>query len=558
MHLSKLRSCEAAGLRLGLMIALVLIVWPAAAARAQSSCNGVPATIVGMVPGPITGTNGNDVIVGTTGADQIVGLGGDDIICAGAGNDQVIAGDGNDTLVWNPGDGNDLVEGQAGSDTLQVNGSNASENIDISANGGRVRFFRDVAAVTIDIDGTERIDYHAIGGADTITVGNLAGTSMATVTLNLAGSLTDTTGDGQADTVIVNGTADPDTVAIAGDAGSLAVRGLSTTVAISSAEGSLDSLQVNLLGGNDTLTTEILAPPSTGANKLFLSLIRAGSSANLNQQVDVEGSKLATATALPAGVIKLVLSGGLGNDTLNGSQGDDLVTGGDGDDLVFLDAGNDTFVWNPGDDNDTIEGQAGIDRLLFNGANISENIDISANGQRARFFRNVANVTMDLNEVETIDFNALGGADTIVVNDLSGTDVVEANLNLAAGGGGGDAQTDTVIVNGTAGDDVIQPTGDANSSAALGLAARVNITGAEAANDRLTINALAGDDVVDGSGLASAAIQLTADGGDGADVLIGGAGADVLLGGAGDDVLLGGPGPDVLDGGSGDNILIQD
>ena len=39
---------------------------------------------------------------------------------------------------------------------------------------------------------------------------------------------------------------------------------------------------------------------------------------------------------------------------------------------------------------------------------------------------------MDLNDVESIDFNALGGADTIVVNDLTGTDVTEVNTNLAA------------------------------------------------------------------------------------------------------------------------------
>ena len=85
----------------------------------------------------------------------------------------------------------------------------------------------------------------------------------------------------------------------------------------------------------------------------------------------------------------------------------------------------------------------------------------------------------------------------------------------------------------------------------------MNITGAEAANDRLTVNALAGDDVVEASGLAAGAIQLTADGGDGDDVLVGGDGNDVLLGGAGDDVLLGGPGIDILDGGAGDNVVIQ-
>ena len=81
--------------------------------------------------------------------------------------------------------------------------------------------------------------------------------------------------------------------------------------------------------------------------------------------------------------------------------------------------------------------------------------------------------------------------------------------------------------------------------------------GAEAANDRLRVNLLAGDDVLDASGLAAGAIQLTADGGDGNDVLIGGAGDDVLLGGAGDDVLIGGPGNDTLDGGPGSNIVIQ-
>ena len=70
---------------------------------------------------------------------------------------------------------------------------------------------------------------------------------------------------------------------------------------------------------------------------------------------------------------------------------------------------------------------------------------------------------MDLNDVESIDLNALGGADTIVVNDLSGTDVTELNTALAGalGGGAGDLQPDNVIVNGTNGDDVSVVAGDA-------------------------------------------------------------------------------------------------
>ncbi len=137
--------------------------------------------------------------------------------------------------------------------------------------------------------------------------------------------------------------------------------------------------------------------------------------------------------------------------------------------------------------------------------------------------------------------------------------MTEVNLNLAATGGAGDGQADTVIVNGTNGDDVIQVVRRrGRHGTVLGLAAPVNITGAEAANDRLTINALAGDDVVEAIGPGGRArSSLTANGGDGDDVLIGGDGNDVLLGGAGDDVLIGGPGVDVLDGGPGDNVVIQ-
>jgi Ca2+-binding RTX toxin-like protein len=182
---------------------------------------------------------------------------------------------------------------------------------------------------------------------------------------------------------------------------------------------------------------------------------------------------------------------------------------------------------------------------------------VSANGSRIRFFRDIANVTMDLNGVEAIDFRALGGADRVVVNDLSGTDLVELNLDLTATGGAGDAAADNVVVNGTSGDDVGLIAGDASGVAVAGLAARVNIVGAEAANDRLTANALAGDDVIEASGVAGGAIQLTLDGGDGDDVLIGGAGNDILLGGPGDDVLIGGPGQDVLDGGGGSDIVLQ-
>src|SRR5437667_5426359 len=115
------------------------------------------------------------------------------------------------------------------------------------------------------------------------------------------------------------------------------------------------------------------------------------------------------------------INGGDGNDLLIGGAGNDTVTGGRGDDVAILGSGNDRFVWNPGDGSDIVEGGTGTDTLEFNGSNVGEHIDISANGNRATLFRDVGNVTMDLNGVEKIALKTLSGADVVTVNDLTGT-----------------------------------------------------------------------------------------------------------------------------------------
>jgi Ca2+-binding RTX toxin-like protein len=269
------------------------------------------------------------------------------------------------------------------------------------------------------------------------------------------------------------------------------------------------------------------------------------------------GDDVLNASSLEADGIKLTLNGGAGEDVFLGSEGDDLINGGDGNDAAFMGAGNDVLVWNPGDDDDTVEGQGGIDTLDFNGANVNENIDIAANGNRVLFTRNIANVTMDLNDVETVSFDALGGTDNIVINDLSGTDVTTVDVNLAGtvGGSTGDGAADTIFINGTNGDDVILIVQDGSKVRVLGLATEVTISNFDV-NDRLVINGLGGDDVVEASGLG-VGLALTANGGDGDDILVGGAGNDTFNGEAGDDVLIGGPGTDVLDGGAGNNLLLQ-
>ena len=195
--------------------------------------------------------------------------------------------------------------------------------------------------------------------------------------------------------------------------------------------------------------------------------------------------------------------------------------------------------------------------MVFNGANVSERIELSANGSRFRLFRDVGNITMDTNGVEQVDLNTLGGTDTVTENDLSGTGVTKVNVDLGAAGGVGDGAADNVIVNGTNGDDAISVVGADGAATVTGLAATVNVVHAEPVNDTLTIHSLDGDDAVVASGLDANAIKLVIDGGTGDDILVGGAGDDTLFGGAGDDVLEGGPGQDVLDGGPGNNVVIQ-
>ena len=89
------------------------------------------------------------------------------------------------------------------------------------------------------------------------------------------------------------------------------------------------------------------------------------------------------------------LAGGSGAETMLGGPGNDSLDGNRGNDLAVMGAGDDTFVWDPGDGSDTIEGQAGADTMLFNGANVPENVSLTANGNRLTFFRDAGTITMD-------------------------------------------------------------------------------------------------------------------------------------------------------------------
>src|SRR6476620_4796354 len=355
--------------------------------------------LASLITVTVDGGAGNDTITGGDGADRLLGGDGNDLITGGRGNDTLLGGTGNDTFVWNPGDGSDAVEGQDGTDALQFNGANINEKIDITANGTRARFTRDVANITMDLNSVEHINFTALGGADAITVGDLTGTGVTQVALDLSATPGTGTGDGSIDHVTVTGTGGNDQIQVIASGSSVTVSGLAARVAITGAEAT-DVLTISAGNGNDTID----------------------------------------AGTMPAGSMSLVIDGGAGSDTIIGSHGADTLIGGAGNDTVTGGQSNDSA--DLGDGSDIVEGGAGTDTLVFDGANLGERIDISANGGRALLTRDIGIVTMDLNSVEHIQLNTLGGSDTVTVNDLTDTGVTQVAIDLAATGGGGDAAAD--------------------------------------------------------------------------------------------------------------------
>src|SRR5688500_7942665 len=416
----------------------------------------------------------------------------------------------------------------AGTGVLTVFGDNLDNNITVSrnaaggllVNGGAVA----IHGGTSTVANTSLIQVFGQGGNDTLTLSETNGALPRANLFGGAGNDTITGGSGgdmlfgqsgndnllgkggfdflfggSENDVLTGGDADDQVFGESGDDRLVWNPGDDTDLNEGGTE--TDTVQINGGGG-----AEVFTATANGLRVRFDRLdpapfsIDAGTSENLVLNMN-GGNDSFSATGNLAALIKITVDGGAGNDMILGSNGIDLLLGGDGNDFIdgqqgndvaFMGAGDDVFQWDPGDGSDVVEGQDGKDRLLFNGSAGSEIFAASANGGRVLFTRDLGNIVMDLNDVEALDLNTLGGTDTVTINDLSGTDLVQVNVNQAGtiGGTAGDAQADTVIVTGTNGNDIVDVFGAGTSVAVVGLSAQVNIASAEGANDSLVINAL--------------------------------------------------------------------
>jgi len=202
------------------------------------------------------------------------------------------------------------------------------------------------------------------------------------------------------------------------------------------------------------------------------------------------------------------IHGGNANDTLSGYKGDDTINGG---------AGNDTIIWNAGDGRDLVNGGFATDTDTFvaNGSAADETFyvetvaDYNARlGGAAESLApnteivvsraeggNPSVVISELDNIDDIDINGLGGTDNFVISpSFAGTDLDPSTITITGGDG-----NDTVDAPITSGHRVVFNGGGGNDTFTSG----------------------DGDDVFNG--------------GDGDDVFYAGSGNDTFNGGTGND-----------------------
>ena len=467
---------------------------------------------------------GSDSVIGGSGAETIAT--GDDIdfVNGGGGADHVVLGPGDDTLIQNPGAGVDTLEAQSGNDTLRINGSSQAEEITVQTHLGRLLVNRDSGDVGMSAAAVETLEVNAGRGGDLVDIGNLAGSGIKRLDADLG------LDDGARDTIAANLTEGGDVVEVYPIDERIVVDGGPYELRVENSVRADDRMTVFAGAGNDVLFEADDA----------------------------------------AAHIELTLDGGAGRDELGG--GAEILRGGDGDDVVSggrlahvidLGAGNDRFKWIATTTGKTVEGGAGVDQVVANGAASDDLFHVEPSGPRVRIARNLTE-SLDVGGTEIVVVEASAGADRIVTSDLAGTPVTLLEVRPGAA----DLQSDTVFVNGTSGADNLRVTKFGLLHTISGQGETLTINAAEP-GDRLQLNGGSGDDTLDAGQMGTDQLETSIDGGPGKDTMVGSPGEDDITGGPDADIASmgdgsdtfawsSGHGNDVVEGGVGTDSLRMD
>jgi len=118
---------------------------------------------------------------------------------------------------------------------------------------------------------------------------------------------------------------------------------------------------------------------------------------------------------------------------------------------------------------------------------------------------------MDMDGIEALDLTTLGGADSVTINDMHGTDFRQANIDLSAAGGAGDGAADLVTLNGGDAPEHVAVGAAFSGVDVKGLRPETVIMGSEVALDHLQINTFGGNDRINVDPATATQIGVTTD-----------------------------------------------
>jgi Ca2+-binding RTX toxin-like protein len=358
----------------------------------------------------VRGQGGNDTIRGNDGDDNLNGNGGDDRIIGGSGDDRIRGGSGADLLIG--GSGNDRIRGGADDDELKGGAGDdllIGDTGDDTMKGGA---------------GDDRMVWNPGDGSDIMRGG--AGT----------------------DTAVVNG-GDIDEIFTLKQQGRRALFDRVDPFPFTLDINSTEVVELNGFGGNDSFQVEDLS--NTSVTQVVFN----------GGEGDDTLDATASSTAIEAfgGDGDDTLLGGSAIDTFDAGAGNDTVVGQRGNDIADLGEGDDRFIWNNGDGSDFINGGAGFDVTQVNGADgAGDEFDLAAVNGQAIFNRlNLGLFTLTNENIEQFEINGQGGDDSLVVSDVTSTDIALIVFNGGDGNDTLDAANAGVSVeaNGGAGDDTL-------------------------------------------------------------------------------------------------------
>jgi Ca2+-binding RTX toxin-like protein len=388
---------------------------------------------------------------------------------------------------------------------------------------------------------------------------------------------------------------------------------------VNDGDAGTDTIEVN---GNNTATiaeTFTVKPSATPGRIRFdraaptptppgLFNLDIGTSEVLDLNMNGGDDTVTADAGLDALGFKLDVDGGDGADTIDGSDAADLLKGGPGNDTITPDdnpagtfddargdAGNDTIIWNGGDDDDLNDGGEGDDTSRVNGAPAPETFTVDAGPAGHVIFnrtsQNPAPFKVDMTTTETLDLNMNGGDDTVTSNgaiapfslDVEGGDGADTidggdGADVLSGGNDNDSITPDDnpagtldVAHGDAGDDTITWNGgDDDDSNEGGDGNDTSVVNGAPAAERFTIkpsatpghvrfdrtsqnpgpffieigttetldmNANAGDDIIKGFAGVSGLIDTVLNGEDGDDIIRGTDSQDRINGGKGEDIV---------------------